>query len=120
MHRLWIALGGLFGFAAVALSAWAAHAGPRVLDAPALATLGTAVQLLGWHAPSLVAAGLLAERRGRLAHAAAGLLAVGALLFVGALTLRALSGVSLGPAAPTGGVALMLGWGLLAAAAVRR
>lgn len=121
MPRLLAALGALIGCATVALSAWAAHAGPARLAPPELGALASALQIAGWHAPALLAAGLLAERRGgRLAAAAGGLVAAGVLLFAGAVTWRALAGVSLGPVAPAGGVALMAGWLLLAVAALRR
>ncbi len=120
MPRLLLALGALAGLAAVALSAWGAHAAPARLAPAELGMFNTAVQLLGWHAPALLAAGLLAERGGRLAGIAGALVAAGLLLFAGAVLLRALGGVSLGPVAPTGGVALLAGWALLAAAALRR
>ncbi|MBY0339286.1 MAG: DUF423 domain-containing protein [Acetobacteraceae bacterium] len=120
MHRLWIAAGALTGLKAVGWSAWAAHAGPRVLAPAELAMLGTALQTMGWHAPALIAAALWAERRGRLAHAGCGLLLAGLILFAGALFCRALWGVSLGFVAPLGGLTLMAGWAVLAASAVRR
>ncbi len=119
MPRLLLALGALAGLAAVALSAWGAHAAPARLAPAELATFGTAVQMLGWHAPALLAAGLMA-RLARLAGIAGGLMAGGLLLFAGAVLLHALAGVSLGPVAPAGGVALMAGWALLAVAALRR
>jgi len=120
MHRLWIALGALAGLAAVALSAWAAHAAPRLLDPPRQAMLGQALTLLGWHALALLAAGLWADRRGGLLpHLAGAGFALGALLFCGGVLANALAGVSLGPVAPAGGVLLMAGWVLLAASAIR-
>jgi uncharacterized membrane protein YgdD (TMEM256/DUF423 family) len=41
-------------------------------------------------------------------------------LFCGAVWAGALSGQSLGPIAPLGGMLLMLGWGIMALAALRR
>lgn len=121
MHRLWILLGALAGLGAVGLSAWAAHAGPRVLDPPALATLQAGLALQGWHAPALVAAGLWAGQRGGvLPHLAAALLAAGITLFCAGLYASALGGRSLGPVAPAGGILLMAGWAVLAASAIRR
>ncbi len=120
MPRFLLALGALTGLAAVALSAWGAHAAPARLAPAELGMFHAAVQMLGWHAPALLAAGLLAERRGRLAGIAGALLAAGLPLFAGAVLVRALGGVSLGPVAPAGGVALMAGWALLGLAAVRR
>jgi uncharacterized membrane protein YgdD (TMEM256/DUF423 family) len=114
MHRIWIGLGALAGLAAVALSAWAAHAAPRTLDAPRLAMLDSALTMQGWHALALLFAGLWADRRdGILPHLAAGGIALGMLLFCGAVCSAAIGGVSLGPVAPAGGVLLMAGWALL-------
>jgi uncharacterized membrane protein YgdD (TMEM256/DUF423 family) len=121
MHRTWIALGALAGLVAVALAAWAAHAGPRALEPARLAALDRALVLQGWHAPALLAAGLWAERRGGiLPHIAAGGLALGTLLFCGAVYASALGGVSFGPVAPTGGMMMMAGWALLLLSAVLR
>lgn len=121
LNRLWIALGAVAGLGAVALAAWSAHAGPRVLDAPRLAALGAAERMLLAHAGALVATGVWARMRGgRLADAAAACFCAGVLLFPGAVVASVLGGVSLGPAAPVGGVLLMLGWALLLASALRR
>lgn len=118
MHRLWIVLGALAGLGAVALSAWASHAAPHVLDAPRIAMLDRALTMQGWHALALLAAGLWAERRGGLLpHLAAGALALGMLLFCGAVYALALRGVSFGRVAPAGGMLMMLGWALLALSA---
>lgn len=121
MHRLWIALGALLGLGAVALSAWAAHAAPRLLDPARLEALGNGITMQGWHALALLGTGLWAERRGgRLPHGAAACFAHGALLFCGAVYAAAVAGVSLGPVAPTGGVLMMAGWALLFLSAARR
>jgi uncharacterized membrane protein YgdD (TMEM256/DUF423 family) len=74
----------------------------------------------GWHALALLAVGILAERRPGWAVQAAGTCFVlGMLGFCGALWVGALTG---GPArlAPLGGTLLMLGWLLLALAALKR
>jgi len=121
MHRVWLALGALFGLIAVALSAWAAHAAPTRLDAQAQAALANGLQMQGWHALALLATGLLAERRrGRLPNLAGAAFALGTLLFCGGVYASSIVGVSLGRVAPSGGILLMLGWALLLAAALRR
>lgn len=120
MHRLWIALGALAGLSATALAAWAAHGAPQLLEPSQRAALQAGLALHGWHAAVLLAAGLWAERRGGLAHAAAGLIALGLLLFLAGVYSAAIAGRSLGPVAPTGGVVLMAGWALLAVTAIRR
>ncbi len=121
MYRLWIALGALAGLGAVALSAWAAHGAPRVMDGARLAMLDRAVTMQGWHALALLAVALWAERRGgRLPHLAAAAMALGMLLFCGTVYALAIGGVSLGRAAPAGGMLMMAGWALLGASALRR
>jgi uncharacterized membrane protein YgdD (TMEM256/DUF423 family) len=115
MSRLWIALGAFSGLVAVAAAAYASHG----LE-PARATMAmTGASLQAWHALALIGTGLLAERRaGRLPHAAAALFAAGTVLFCTGVYLRALADLSLGALTPLGGVLLMAGWGVLAAAAI--
>lgn len=121
MHRVWLCLGALLGLGAVALSAWAAHAAPSRLDPRAMMALDSGIRMQGWHALALVAAALWAERRGgTLPHVAAAGFALGLLLFCGGVYASALADVSLGPAAPLGGIVLMVAWGVLAASAVVR
>ena len=56
----------------------------------------------------------------RVSFLAAAAFLAGMILFCGAVWVGALSGQSLGPIAPLGGMLLMLGWALLALAAARR
>ena len=110
MIRLLIALGALAGFLGVLLSAMGRHL-------PNAQYLTTVAQFLLMHAPALLAlaaligAGLVQDRVG----AAAGLtLVVGLCLFCGDLGARDFLQRPLFPwAAPTGGLALMLGWLLI-------
>ncbi|PHK94419.1 hypothetical protein CR162_13050 [Pseudoroseomonas rhizosphaerae] len=119
MPRLWLVLGALSGLVAVALSAWAAHG--LVLDEADHRRVQSALTMQGWHALALLAVGLLAERRpgARLPHLAGGCFVLGSLGFCGAVWWLVLRGWSLG-IAPQGGTLLMLGWLLLAAAALRK
>jgi uncharacterized membrane protein YgdD (TMEM256/DUF423 family) len=115
MSRIWMALGAVLGLFAVAMAAYAAHG----LDPVRAALANTGASLGAWHALALIGAGLLAERRrGRMVHVAAGLLACGSLLFSFGLYLRALADLSLGPLVPLGGFTMLLGWGVLAVAAL--
>ncbi len=114
MERVWIVLGGILGAGAVAMAAVAAH-GFTQLDPAALQQVRSAVQMQGWHALALLAAGLWAPRGGRLAHAAGAAFAVGSVLFCGAIYALALGGVRIAAAAPIGGLILIAGWLLLAA-----
>ena len=120
MAKFFIVFGALAGLTAVALAAAAAHALPARLDAARLLMVQSAIQMQGWHALALVMTGIWVERGGRLASCAGGAFAVGLLLFCGAVYTLALTGVRLGPLAPTGGVLLMLGWALLGASALAR
>jgi uncharacterized membrane protein YgdD (TMEM256/DUF423 family) len=116
MQRLWIILGSLAGFGAVAMAAYAAHGIP---DPAAQHVVASGVQMQGWHALALVGIGLWVPRGGRLADAAGTAFAVGLVLFCGAVYSLGLADVSWGRLAPTGGFLLMIGWLLLAASALR-
>ncbi len=120
MHRLWLITGALAGLIAVGLSAWAAHGLPARLEPARMAAVQNALTMQGWHALALLLAGLMAEAGRRLAHFAAAAFLAGMMLFCGAVWLGTLSEQSLGPIAPLGGMLLMLGWALLALAALRR
>jgi uncharacterized membrane protein YgdD (TMEM256/DUF423 family) len=118
--KLWIVIGGLTGAIAVAMAAAAAHALPGRLDAHGMDIVRSGIQMQGWHALALLAVGLWVPRGGVLANCAGAAFAVGLVLFCGAVYLLALAGIETGPAAPVGGVSLMIGWLLLAASALRR
>jgi uncharacterized membrane protein YgdD (TMEM256/DUF423 family) len=111
MQRLWFIAAGLSGCAAVALAAMAAHA---PLDARDM--VQSVAMILGWHAPALLAFGVWNDPRGK---AVAALMLPGLVLFSGAVLWRAFMGVSPGPIAPLGGFALMAGWLVLVALALR-
>jgi uncharacterized membrane protein YgdD (TMEM256/DUF423 family) len=111
-----MALGAVSGLVAVAMAAYASHG----LE-PARSSLAmTGASLQAWHALALLGTGLLAERRpgSRMPHVAGAFFTVGSLAFCAGVYLRALSETSIGLVTPMGGVALMVGWGVLAVAAV--
>ncbi|HEY1412520.1 MAG TPA: DUF423 domain-containing protein [Rhodopila sp.] len=116
MQRIWIGLGSLAGFGAVAMAAYAAHG---IADPKALRIVSSGVQMQGWHALALLGTGLWAPRGGRTADAAGLAFAVGLVLFCGSVYSLGLAGMSWGILAPTGGTLLMIGWLLLGASAVR-
>lgn len=119
LARFWIFIGALAGLLAVGLSAWAAHGLAPRLDEAQFRMVQNALTMQGWHALALLGTGLLAERRdGRLAHLAGGCFLLGMIGFCGAVWWLVLRGSSLG-VAPMGGTLLMLGWLLLAFAALR-
>lgn len=93
---------GVSGALGVALSAIAAHRAD-------LLNLGTAANILLFHAPAFLALGLASGNKVRTI-ASYGLLA-GLVLFVGDLLARGYLGTRLFPmAAPTGGILLITGW----------
>lgn len=104
-----LAWAGLLGAAGIGAAAWAAH---RSADP----NLQIAAYFLLIHATAI--AGITAQpRTGFLA--AASILATGASLFCGDLTLRALAGTHLfAMAAPAGGTLLIIGWLTLTIASV--
>jgi uncharacterized membrane protein YgdD (TMEM256/DUF423 family) len=111
-----VALGAFAGLAGVALSAAAAHVTGG-------GTLETAARFLLFHAPALLGvAALTGTRRVHpgIGRAAGLAFALGLVLFCGDLALRSFRVVPLFPmAAPSGGVILMLGWALVAVAALQ-
>ena len=115
LFRILVALAGLIGAAGVALAAASAHQ-------PDATRLAAASSMLLFHAPAVLAAVLLVERR--IIHERIGLTAAvgfvaAAGLFAGDLTLRQYAGHGLFPmAAPTGGTLLIVSWLALAAAAL--
>ncbi len=116
MQRIWIGLASIAGFGAVAMAAFAAHG---ISDPDRVRIAASGVQMQGWHALALFGIGLWAPRGGRLADASGAAFTLGMLLFCGSLYAHALTGMSLGSVAPTGGTLLMLGWLLLGASALR-
>lgn len=110
-----VVVAGLFGAAGVVLAALSAHQ-------PDATRLGSASTMLLFHATVIIGTALLIERglvQRLVGLAAAAGFVAGAGLFSGDLVLRQFAGHSLFPmAAPTGGTLLILGWLVLAVAAL--
>lgn len=117
MTRLFIGAAAALGFAGVALGAFGAHGLAAHFAAnPDLApTFQTASRYHMYHALALLAVAWVNSRYpGRLVQWAGGALILGTLLFSGSLYLLSIAGVRwMGAVAPFGGVALLIGWGLL-------
>ena len=111
-----VAFAAVCGLAGVALGAWAAHG---LAPQPA-GWVETASRYALWHALAMIGAVFLGERTAgaarRLANLATALFGLGIALFSGSLVALAAGGW--GGAAPAGGIALMLGWAVLAVAAL--
>jgi uncharacterized membrane protein YgdD (TMEM256/DUF423 family) len=110
-----LVIAGLMGAGGIVLAAMGAHMAPGAgLESAADMLLFHAVAILGGAA--LIQQGLLWRP---LALGVLGAWVLGALLFSGDVTLRAFAGHRLFPmAAPSGGIILIAGWILLAAAAI--
>ncbi len=114
-----VRLGAILAGIATALGAFAAHGMKGRFDAQALATFETGVRYQLYHALALVACGALAAAGYRVGAAAAAF-TVGIVLFSGSLyALVWLDAKWLGAVTPGGGIALLLGWLLLATRALR-
>lgn len=121
VERIWVAFAALNGAVAVGAGAYASHGLAGDPRAQELFRLAGQYQM--WHALALVALVALSRRAGgpaRLALRAAGWLFVaGIVLFSGTLYALATSGaLPIGMTAPLGGSAFMLGWVLVAGAAL--
>ena len=117
VSRQLVMLGGTFGFLAVGLGAFGAHALKAKLES--LGTVGvfqTASQYHLAHALAILLIAGFAERwRHSRRYATVGwLFALGILLFSGSLYLFAVTNLkALGIFAPFGGISFLAGWGLL-------
>lgn len=118
MANLWIALGSVSGFIAVATGAFGAHGLADRLTPRALAIWQTAAQYQMVHALALLAVGLYPPAAASSVPGWA--FTLGTLLFSGSLYVLALTDIKLlGAVTPFGGVAFLVGWGALAWTAVR-
>ena len=120
-RRRALAAAAVLGALAVAAGAFGAHALEARLAPRLLAVWETASRYHMWHALALLAVAAAPVWRSRLAGAVAAAWVAGVVLFSGSLYLLAVTGVGmLGAITPIGGLALIAGWLLLAAAALRR
>lgn len=118
--RFALVFAGVSGAVGVALGAGAAHALKRMLDERALALVETAVRYQLVHAAALVGLAALIVRPWPALQWVAWAWALGTVLFCGSLYLLAFTGLrGFAHVAPLGGLAFILGWGLLAVFALR-
>jgi uncharacterized membrane protein YgdD (TMEM256/DUF423 family) len=117
----WFATGAIAGGVGVMLGAFGAH-GLKTRVAPELLTVfETGVRYHMYHALALLAVGWAATRwTTPLVHASGWAFLAGIVIFSGSLYVMTLTGARwLGAITPLGGIAFILGWALLAAAALR-
>lgn len=116
----WIRLGAILGGVGVIAGAFGAHGLEGVLDGRSFENFETAARYQMYHAPALLAVGLLAlhGRSGTALSIAGWSFLLGVLIFSGTLYALAFTGIRwLGAITPIGGVALIVGWFGLAVAA---
>lgn len=121
MARIWIFLGGVSGFIAVAAGAFGAHGLKGKLAPNLFENFETGAQYQIYHALGMVLAGHVAARGSKAASFAGGAFFFGTLLFSGSLYAFALSGQRwLGAVTPFGGAAFLAGWLALAVGGLKR
>jgi uncharacterized membrane protein YgdD (TMEM256/DUF423 family) len=116
VDRTFAVFGALLAFLGVALGAFGAHALRARLTPGDLDIFETGVRYQMYHALALLFVAWAATRwPGGLVHAAGWAFVVGVLVFSGSLYVLVLSGLRwMGAITPLGGVALLLGWAMLA------
>lgn len=116
MQTLLLILAAAAGMSGVGLGAFGAHAFNALLVAnDRLGTYQTGVQYHLIHAVALLVVALLAGQQNSVYLSAAGLaFALGIVLFSGSLYVLALQEVRvMGAVAPFGGIAFVIGWGMI-------
>lgn len=121
MDRVFFALGGVFGFLAVAAGAFGAHALEARLAPDRMELFQLAARYQMYHALALVAVAWAADRWPTTSTALAGwAFVLGTLIFCGTIYLLAFGAPRwFGAITPIGGVALLVGWAALVVSAVR-
>lgn len=117
--KVFVLLGSLNAFLAVALGAFGAHGLKTKVSAELLSVWQTGVQYQMFHALGLVLLGILLQMfpQAALLRPAGWLLFSGIVLFSGSLYLLVITGIRpLGMVTPIGGIAFLLGWVLLSVA----
>src|SRR5207302_1382710 len=120
MDRTFLLIAALAGLLGVGFGAFGAHGLRNRLSPDMLAVFETAVRYQMYHALAVFATGLLMARMGGwLVRAAGWFFTAGIVLFSGSLYALALTGTAtFGAITPFGGVAFLIGWACLVAAAI--
>ena len=115
MDRTFLLVGALAGFVGVALGAFGAHGLRTRLSTEMLAVFETGVRYQMYHALASLLVGLMMSPMGGWAiHTAGWAFVIGIVVFSGSLYLLALTGTTMfGAITPIGGLAFLVGWGLL-------
>jgi uncharacterized membrane protein YgdD (TMEM256/DUF423 family) len=119
--KLWLMLGALSGFLAVAFGAFGAHGLAARVPADQLNAFEIGARYHMYHALALLAVAWLATQgESALVPTAGWAFVIGTILFSGSLYVLGITGSrSLVLATPLGGVAFLFGWGCLLARAIK-
>jgi len=120
--KLFLIIGAILGFLAVAFGAFGAHGLEGRLSERALTNWGKAVDYQMFHTVAIVAVALLLGKfEGSSLFASSGwLFLAGIILFSGSLYIYALTGVkALAMITPIGGLSFLAGWVLLGIGAMK-
>jgi uncharacterized membrane protein YgdD (TMEM256/DUF423 family) len=122
MERIFLAIGAISAFVAVAAGAFGAHGLKNRLSPDMLAVFETGVRYQMYHAFALIVAAWAQTRwPGTLTTTSGWFFIAGTVLFSGSLYLLSLSGLRwLGAITPLGGLAFLAGWLCLAWAALTK
>ena len=128
IHKIFLQIGSSYAFLGVILGAFGAHALKEQLTPDRLASFETGVRYQMYHALALLVVALLFQYLDeRILKIVGWLFAVGVLLFSGSIYLlacRDMIGLTtykwLGPITPIGGTLLIIGWGLLLFASIKK
>ena len=121
MERIFFGLGSILAGIAVGLGAFGAHGLRGILSPEDLVTFETGVRYQMYHGLALLGvAGAVTQGETVLLEWSGWLFVLGILVFSGSLYILVLTGQRwLGAVTPLGGLALILGWVLLASAVFR-
>src|SRR5690606_29185847 len=121
MVRLWLVVGAVNGFLAVASGAFGAHGLRSRVSGEMLTIFETGARYHMYHALALLATAWVAgQAPSWMANTAGWCFLAGIIIFSGSLYALTLTGIrGLGAITPIGGMALLAGWALLAVAALR-
>lgn len=118
MQKIFFIAASVFGGLAVALGAYGAHGGAEIINQnDAIITFGKAVRYQIHHALVLfvvVWALSQAPSISKILTIVGWLFITGIILFSGSLYIISFTGIGMGYLTPLGGIAFVLGWGLLA------
>ena len=121
MSRIFFSLGSLLAGLAVAAGAYGAHGGETILSTDQVRWIAKAARYQMYHGLALIAVswGIVNwPERARLFQTAGILFLLGIVFFSGSLYWMAFAGINLGYIVPAGGIALLIGWLVMAFAAV--